>query len=62
MTDYHSTVPQTQDEDPGGALVQFLIGTSIAASLIFAPMVVMLPIDAVVDTEPVAEHITTKQL
>ena len=44
MTDYASTVPQTQDEDPGGANPYASIGTTllgflIASSLIVAPLV-----------------------
>ena len=44
MTDYASTVPLTQDEDPGGANPYTSIGTTllgflIASSLIVAPVV-----------------------
>ena len=44
MTDYASTMPQSQDEDPGGANPYFairttLLGFLIASSLIVAPLV-----------------------
>ena len=44
MTDYASMMPQTQEEDPGGANPYTTIGTTIlgfliASSLIVAPLV-----------------------
>ena len=59
MTDYASTMPQTQEEDPGGANPYASIGTTllgflIASSLIVAPLVaITTPINDATTPTPV---------